>query len=96
MLANSDAMGAARGMQIRTEYKVGQTRARLMRQSSESSADKRRAEAEASDEYAEACEKHAAAEAEWERLRDQRNKCELIIEAWRSIQANERGLQRFR
>jgi hypothetical protein len=95
MLANSDIIGAARGMQIRTEYQVGQVRARLMRASQESSADKRRAEAEAADDYAIACEKHAQAEAEWERLRDQRNKCELIIEAWRSIQANERGLQRF-
>lgn len=90
---NSSATSAARAMVIRTEFKLKKVHARqmLMAQGPEW---QRKALATCSTEYEAACEAYAAAEGEWERMRDQRNKCELIIEAWRTQSSNERGIVR--
>jgi len=94
LTSSSEAAGAARGMVIRTEYKAKRVFARLYLQSTEKTADARKAWATCHEEYDAACEAHAAAEDEWERLKDQRNKAELIIEAWRTMSSNERGIMR--
>jgi putative IMPACT (imprinted ancient) family translation regulator len=92
--ANSEATGAARGMVIRTEYKAKRVHARLTLSSPEKTDAGKKAWATAHDEYAEACEAHAQAEQQWEYLKDQRNKAELVIEAWRTMSSNERGITR--
>lgn len=92
---NEDKIGAARGMVIRTKYRVERVEARLILQSLETSEAKRKAWARSHETYEDACEAHAAAEEVWARLQDQRDRCYVIIEAWRTIAANERGLRRI-
>ena len=90
---NSERIGAARGMVIRTEYKAKRVLARKMLQA-QGPEWQRKAEAACDPEYEAACEAHAHAEEQWEYLRDQRNKCELILEAWRTMSANDRGIRK--
>lgn len=92
---NSDVIGATRATVIRTKYRVERVKARLTLASFESSDAKRRAWAESQEEYAAACEAHADAEGRWAALQDEKEKCGLIIEAWRSINANERGMRKI-
>lgn len=95
LLENGDVAGAAKGNQVRTEHMVGIVEARQFMASTETSDARRKAAARASQEYEKACEDHAKAEAAMEKVRDMRSKCETVIEAWRSINANERGIRRF-
>ena len=90
---HSDRIGAARGMVIRLEYKVKRVLARKMLAASGPEW-QRKAEATCDPEYESVCEAHADAEATWEELRDTRNKCELILEAWRTLSANDRGIRK--
>lgn len=92
---NGDAVGAARAMQIRAEYKVKKVHARLYRQAPAESIESKKAWVQMQDEYIQACEAHADAEGHWEKLKDERNKGELLFEAWRTIQANDRGFRRI-
>lgn len=94
LTANSDAIGAARGMVIRTEYKVKRVFSRLYMNSDEKTNDGKKSWAICHPEYGQACEEHAQAEERWEYLKDQRNKAELVIEAWRTMSSNERGIMR--
>lgn len=91
LASNSDDVAQARGAAIRAEYRVKKV---FMKQflKAEGSMDVRKATATCSPEYEDACEDHAAADAAWEAKKDQRNKFELLIEAWRTMQSNERGL----
>lgn len=91
---SGDDIGAARAMVIRTEYKVKRVYARLYRQAPESTIDAKKAWVVCQGEYEEACEAHAQAEGRWETLRDERNKAQLILECWRSIEASSRSLSR--
>jgi hypothetical protein len=93
---NSEDIGAARAMQIRTEYRAKAVLARLMLLSTERTDQARKAWATAHPEYAEACEAHANAEGEFEKLRDFRNKCTLLLECYRTIEASHRTLARIR
>jgi hypothetical protein len=93
LASNSDDIAHARGAQIRTEYRCKKILAKEFLKA-EGSVEVRKAIATCSEEYADACEDHAAAEAQWEKLKDQRNKLELLIEAWRTQASNERGLMR--
>ena len=90
----STEYGRARGALIRAEYKVKRVRARLILSSPETSDERRKAWAESQDEYAIACEDHADAEEQWETMKEARSKWELMAEAWRSINANDRGMMR--
>ena len=46
------------------------------------------------DEYDAAMEAYAQAEGRWEELKDQKNKAELVMEAWRTMSSNERSVMR--
>lgn len=94
LASNSDDVAHARGALIRAEYRTKKVMAKEFLKADGGSVDARKAAATCSNAYQEACEDHAKAEADWEKLRDQRNKFELLIEAWRTMQSNERGLVR--
>lgn len=87
-------VGAARAMVIRTKYKAEKVWARLFRTSPEKTIDARKAWADEHDEYDAAMEAYAAAEGRWEELKDQKNKAELVMEAWRTMSSNERSVMR--
>ena len=93
LASNSDDVAQARGAAIRAEYRVKKIMAKEFLKA-EGSVEVRKATATCSAEYDSACEDHASADANWERLKDQRNKFELLIEAWRTQASNERGLVR--
>lgn len=90
LAAPSNAIGAARANLIRKEYRVKRVHARLMRTAPEGSVEMRKAWATDHDEYQAACDEHAEAEGEWIALKDQQNKAELIMEAWRTMSSNDR------
>ena len=93
LASNSDDISHARGALIRAEYRVKKVYARLFL-AADGSIDVRKAKATCEPEYDAACEDHASAEARWEELKDKRNKLELLCEAWRTQNANERGIVR--
>ena len=95
LLKSSDEIASARGNQIRMEYKAKRVFARLFLKA-EGSVEVRKAWATDHDEYAVAMENVAVSEEVWERLKDQRNRAELVIEAWRSQTATKRVVDRIR
>lgn len=92
----SQMTAAARANRIRAEHKRKRTRAMLILQSEERSATMREAWAEAHDLYAEACEAEALAAETDEFHRNERNKADSIIEAWRTESASQRAGSNFR
>jgi hypothetical protein len=90
---SSDA-AAAKGETIRADYQRTKIRAKLMLQA-EGPVELRKAYAESHKEYEAACERCAKAEeaAEWHR--NERNKSEMIIEAWRTQESSSRGLRKI-
>jgi hypothetical protein len=92
---NSDRIGAARATVVRRGYEVKQVRARIKKGSLETSDTKRCDEAECHPDFIRACEAHASAEGAWEALKDERMKCEMILELYRTQSANERGIRRI-
>ncbi len=95
MLSNSMATAAARAMVLRTEFRMKKVHARLML-NADGAMDIRKATATCHPEYETASEAYFAAEEEWTKQLEQRRKCELIIEAWRTQSSNERGIARMR
>ena len=93
LASNSDDVAQARGALIRAEYRVKKIHAKEFLKA-DGSVDVRKSVATCSAEYEDACEDHAAADAQWEKMKDQRNKFSLLIEAWRTQNSNERGLMR--
>jgi len=91
----SDQTAAARANRVRAEFNRKQTRARLILSSPESSVAIRDAWAEAHRDYATACDEEVAAIEADEWHRSQRNKCDAIIEAWRTEQASHRAGSKF-
>jgi hypothetical protein len=91
----TDQTAAARAQRVRAEFTRKQTRAMLMLKSPESSAAMREAWAESHNDYKEACEQEAQAVEADEWHRSQRNKCDTIIEAWRTEQASHRAGSKF-
>ena len=92
----SDDIAAARAMRLKAEYTRKRTKAELIRRANESSALMRDAWAETHPEYQRACEAEVEAVRADEYLRDRRNTAEVLIEAWRSEQANQRAGSQFR
>ena len=92
----SQITAAARANRIRAEHKRKRTRAMLIMQANERSATLREAWAEAHDLYAEACENEALAVEADEFQRNERNKADAIIEAWRTESASNRAGSNFR
>lgn len=92
---SSEEIAMARANQIRAEYKAKRVFAKLFLRA-EGNVESRKAWATDHEEYAEAMENVAIAESTWERMRDQRNRAELIIEAWRTAEASGRTIKNFR
>lgn len=90
----SQAAAEAKGNLVRAEYHRKRIRARLILASEQKSQGLREADAEAHDDYAEICEKLAMCEQAYEWHRNERNKCEVVTEMWRTEQASLRGLRR--
>ena len=88
---NAGAGAAAKAMRQRAEDEKKAAKARAYIAAS-GTVGEREAQALLSDDYKEACEaEYVAIEAD-ELFRNQRSKCGMIIEAWRSVQATERQM----
>lgn len=90
---SAGAMGEAKARLIRAGHMVSHIEALLLLASEESSADKRKADARASDRYLAAIHEEAGAAGEFEKLRSLREAAAMKIEAWRSEQANYRAMK---
>jgi hypothetical protein len=92
----SEHIAAARATRLRAEFKRERVKAKLMLQSNQSSAPMKKAWAEAHEVYFEACEEEVKAVQADEKAREERNKANTIIEAWRTENANRRAGDQFR
>lgn len=95
LLSASDEIAAARGNKVRKDYQAKRIFARMFKHA-EGNIEMKKAIAMDSDEYAAAMEDVAIAEETWSRMDDQRNRAVLIIEAWRTLQASRRAIDRIR
>ncbi len=83
---------AARAELIRAEHGVKRVKSRLFLSSNEGSVAAKEAWAMSQDEYGAACEREAEAVRNDEYHRREREKCQAIIEAWRTEQSNFRAM----
>ncbi|MCC2099338.1 MAG: hypothetical protein KDJ29_20780 [Hyphomicrobiales bacterium] len=89
--SHAQPAAAARAMRERREDERRAAKARAFLRATGSVAE-REATALLDEEYQQACERfYAAVEAD-EEYRNQRSKCEAIIEAWRTVQSNYRAM----
>jgi hypothetical protein len=96
-LSETDEQAAgARAQRLRAEFARERLRAKLTLESNETSDTKRRAWAECQPAYAEACEYEAQTVGDDEFLRNKRNTANVIVEAWRSENANRRAGSSFK
>jgi hypothetical protein len=96
-LAETDCEAAgARAQRLRAEFARERIRARLTLESGEGSDTRRRAWAETQPEYAVACETEVQAVQDDEFFRNKRNTANVIVEAWRSENANRRAGSSFK
>lgn len=95
LLSSSDEIAAARGNKVRKEYVAKRIFARMFKHA-DGNVEMKKAIAMDSEEYAQAMEEVAIAEETWERMSDQRNRAQIIIEAWRTSEASQRAIQRIR
>jgi hypothetical protein len=95
LATNSEATAAARAMRVRAEFSRKRVKAMLVLRSPETSVAMRDAWAEAHEDYKAACEEEAKAVEADEWHRSERNKCDTIIEAWRTEQASHRSGSKF-
>jgi hypothetical protein len=96
LATSSDEIAAARAQRLRAEFKRKRIRAELIRKANESTVGAREAWAESHPEYAAACEEECLAVERDEYLRDRRNGADVILDAWRTQQANARSGSQFR
>lgn len=90
---SAGAMGEAKARLIRAGHMVSHIEALMIVGSDETSADKRKADARASDRYLAALNEEANAAGEFEKLKSLREAAVMKIEAWRSEQANFRAMK---
>ena len=89
--SHAQPAAAARAMRERREDERRAAKAKAFLRATGSVAE-REAHAVLDEEYRQACERfYAAVEAD-EEYRNQRSKCEAIIEAWRTVQSNYRAM----
>lgn len=89
--AHAQPAAAARAMRERREDERRAAKARAFLQATGTVAE-REALSLLDEEYRQSCERfYAAVEAD-EEYRNQRSKCEAIIEAWRTVQSNYRAM----
>lgn len=91
-LAETDEKAAElKGNVARMEYVCKSARARALLLSDEKTVESRKADAETSSLVKEAEEGYANALVAFEKIRAKRGTEELVVEVWRSIQANRRA-----
>jgi hypothetical protein len=95
LTTQSGAAADAKANVVRGEYHRNNLRARLILDAPHTTAELRKAWAEAHEDYAEICEKLAVAERDLAWHYNQRNRATAICEMWRTEQATLRGLQKF-
>lgn len=89
--AHAQPAAAARAMRERREDERKAVKAKAFLHAT-GNVGEREAQAILTEEYRQACERfYAAVEAD-EEYRNQRSKCEAIIEAWRTVQSNYRAM----
>lgn len=93
---NAEVAAGAKAQRIRAEYKRKRVKARLMLDSNEKAATMREAWAETQQAYVDACEDELEAIEAEEAHRNRRNAAEMVIETWRTLQANHRAGNSFR
>lgn len=92
--SHAQPAAAAKAMRERREDERRASKARAFLRASGSVAE-REAHSVLDEDYRLSCERfYAAVEAD-EEFRNQRNKCEAIIEAWRTVQSNFRAMGRI-
>lgn len=96
LATSSEDIAVARAQRLRAEFARKRTRAELIRKANEATAQAREAWAESHPDYAKACEAECEAVERDEYLRDRRNGADVIIEAWRTQNANQRAGNQFR
>jgi len=89
--SNVESAAVARAMRERREHEVKAAKAKGFLES-EGSVAEREHKAVRTDEYKAACEALYEAIQADERHRNEKSKCEAIIEAWRSCQATQRSM----
>lgn len=95
LLESGAEIAAARAMVLRCEYRVKAVRARLELNAPDGPVARKAAWALCQTEYLKATEDHVEAIERWEGLCDQRNKVQLLLDCWRTMQANDRGLRKI-
>lgn len=89
--SHAQPAAAARAMRERREDERRAAKARAFLKAA-GTAGEREATSVLDEEYRQACERfYAAVEAD-EEFRNQRSKCEAVIEAWRTVQSNFRAM----
>lgn len=92
---SSEEIALARANRIRAEFKAKQVFARAFR-AAVGAVEMKKAIATCDPDYEIAMENVAIAEETWERMSDQRNRAELILEAWRTAEASDRVMAKIR
>lgn len=87
------AMGDAKERLVRAGHMVSHIEALMIVGSDESSADKRKADARASERYRAAIEEEAEAAGEFEKLKSLREAAAMKIQAWQTSSANYRSMK---
>lgn len=90
---NAKDMGEAKVRLIKAERMLSHTEALLIRMSSASSAEARKADARTDQRWLDAANEEAEAAGAFEKMRALREAAALKIEAWRSEQANYRSMK---
>jgi len=96
LATSSEQLAEARANRVRAEHARKRIRANLILQSEEKSAVMREAWADSHKLYADAVEAEIQTICLDEYFRAERNRCDSIIEAWRSEQANARAGSSFK
>jgi hypothetical protein len=96
LATSSETIAAARARRLRAEFARKRVRARLILQSNLPAASSREAWAEAHELYFQACEEEVKALEEDEYARDRRNKADVILDCWRTENANRRAGSQFK
>jgi hypothetical protein len=88
---NTQLAASAKAMRERRDDERKAARARAFLKATGNVAE-REAHSILSEEYTQACERYYAAVEADEEHRNERSKCEAIIEAWRTVQSNYRAM----
>lgn len=90
---NAEALALAKQRAIRAEHMLKHTEALCFKGSDKTSADARRADARTDERYLSAAIEDAVAAGELAKLYALREAASMLIEAWRSEQANYRAMK---